>query len=59
MSKSIKISALPGDGIGIEIYKEAEKILNWFDTSEYSIDVSEMPVGASIDKHEVLSLIKH
>ena len=53
MSKSIKISALPGDGIGIEIYKEAEKILNWFDNvSEYSIDVSEMPVGgASIDKH--------
>ena len=53
MNKDLKISALPGDGIGVEIYLEAKKILNWIDNeSKYSLNISEMSVGGdSIDKY--------
>ena len=54
MNKNLEISALPGDGIGVEIYLEAKKILNWIDNkSKYSLNISEMSVGGdSIDKYD-------
>ena len=52
MSRKIKISLLPGDGIGTEISKQALKIINWVnDNFEYEIEVLEDYVGGiAIDK---------
>ncbi len=50
-----KILLLPGDGIGKEISKEAEKILNWIDTySHFNFEIStELIGGASIDEYGI------
>jgi len=53
MNKSIKISLLPGDGIGKEIAEESKKILNWIDkNTKLEIILQEDIVGGeSIDKN--------
>ncbi len=47
-----KILLLPGDGIGHEISKEAEKFFNWLDqNTNFTFEISkELIGGASIDK---------
>ena len=48
MDKELNIVALPGDGIGIEIFSEARKVLNWINNnSRYKLNITEELVGGS------------
>ena len=48
MSNNKKILVLPGDGIGIEVMKEALNIINWMaKNSSISFDLSERLVGGA------------
>lgn len=48
MDKEINIVALPGDGIGDEIFNEARKILNWINNNSfYKLNITEELVGGS------------
>ena len=42
MDKELNIVALPGDGIGNEIFNEARKVLNWINNnSRYKLNITE------------------
>ena len=48
MNKELSIVALPGDGIGNEIFNEARKILNWINNnSHYKLNITEELIGGS------------
>lgn len=53
MSK--KVVLLPGDGIGVEVVREAEKIISWL-SDHYNLDIqteTHLAGGASLDTHDV------
>ncbi len=53
MSK--KVVLLPGDGIGVEVVKEAEKIISYI-SKRYDLDIqteSHLAGGASLDAHDI------
>jgi len=48
MNKELSIVALPGDGIGNEIFNEARKVLNWINNnSRYKLNITEELIGGS------------
>ena len=48
MDRELSIVALPGDGIGNEIFDEARKVLNWINNnSYYKLNITEELVGGS------------
>ena len=48
MNKELSIVALPGDGIGNEIFNEARKVLNWINNnSRYRLNITEELIGGS------------
>ena len=48
MDRELSIVAMPGDGIGSEIYNEARKVLNWINNnSRYRLNITEELVGGS------------
>ena len=48
MDRELNIVALPGDGIGNEIFNEARKVLNWINNnSYYKLNLTEELVGGS------------
>ena len=48
MDRELSIVALPGDGIGNEIFNEARKVLNWINNnSYYKLNITEELVGGS------------
>ena len=48
MDRELSIVALPGDGIGNEIFDEARKVLNWINNnSYYKLNMTEELVGGS------------
>ena len=54
-SNSRKILLLPGDGIGPEVVREVQKILEWFNKNK-SLDFTfeeELIGGASIDANKI------
>ena len=53
MNKELSIVALPGDGIGNEIFNEARKVLNWINNnSPYQLNITEeLSGGSSIDEY--------
>ena len=52
MKRELSIVALPGDGIGNEIFNEARKVLNWINNNScYKLNITEELIGgSSIDK---------
>lgn len=55
MSKTFKLSLLPGDGIGPEVMKEVKKIIVWLETKGgLSFDITEDDIGgAAYDRYGV------
>ena len=48
MNRELSIVALPGDGIGNEIFNEARKVLNWINNnSRYKLNITEELIGGS------------
>ena len=48
MNRELSIVALPGDGIGNEIFNEARKVLNWINNNtRYKLNITEELVGGS------------
>ena len=48
MNRELSIVALPGDGIGNEIFNEARKVLNWINNnSRHKLNITEELIGGS------------